>query len=81
MEQETLQFKIEGMTCASCAFHARKALEKLEGATEVDIDNWHKGNARILVDSPSVAKSDVALALDAVGYSMAELYQVPKSPA
>lgn len=72
MAEETLRFKIEGMTCASCAFHARKALEKLEGVAEVDIDSWHQGNARLLIDADSVTESDIAKALGEVGYSIAK---------
>ncbi len=62
MAKETLHFKIEGMTCASCAFHARKALEELEGVAEVDIDSWHRGNASHLVDADSVTESEIAKA-------------------
>jgi len=70
MTEKIFQFKIEGMTCASCAFHARKALEKLEGVTEVDIDSWHKGNASLILNDDTVTESGIATALDEVGYSM-----------
>lgn len=72
MAKETLRFKIEGMTCASCAYHAHKALERLAGVTEVDINSWHQGNARLLIDTGTVTESDIARVLDEAGYSIAK---------
>ncbi|MCI0709559.1 MAG: cation transporter, partial [Chloroflexi bacterium] len=72
MAKETLRFKIEGMTCASCAYHAHKALERLTGVTEVVIDSWHQGNARLLIDADSVTEGEIAKALDEIGYSIAK---------
>lgn len=70
MAEDIIQFKITGMTCASCEYHARKSLEELEGVTEVDIDNWHKGNARLHIKAGTVTQDTIATALDKVGYSM-----------
>lgn len=72
MAEKTIQFRINGMTCASCEYHARKSLEKLEGVIEVDIDSWHKGNTHLLINTDTVTQNDVATALGEVGYSMAQ---------
>lgn len=51
--------EIEGMTCADCAVHVRKALEKA-GASAVNID-WRQGAATIAADGPGLAEMNEAL--------------------
>lgn len=53
------ELEIEGMTCADCAVHVRKALEKA-GAREVKID-WGQGAGTIASGGPGLAEMNEAL--------------------
>ncbi|RMF82761.1 MAG: hypothetical protein D6737_00865 [Chloroflexi bacterium] len=67
--KHTIQFKIEGMTCASCAFHARRALESIDGVKSAHIDSWHNGNAEIEAASDDVDTEQISEVLTEVGYT------------
>lgn len=60
--------KIEGMTCGHCANSVTNALNKLEGASEIEV-NPQSGEAKLLIDA-AVADSDLAKAVDDAGYKL-----------
>ncbi len=73
MEDVTQRFKIEGMTCSSCAFHAEKALQKIDGVKAVYVGSWHKGHAELVSESGHVPISEIEQALAEAGYQYAEI--------
>ncbi len=53
------ELEIEGMTCADCAVHVRRSLERA-GAREVKID-WRRGAGTIASGGPGLAEMNEAL--------------------
>ena len=79
MSQDTrakaADFKIEGMTCGSCAARVQRALEKTDGVEQADV-NFATGNARVYsVDG--VTPEALARAVEKAGYTL----NVPAGPA
>jgi copper chaperone CopZ len=64
---QTLDLKIDGMSCGSCVSHVRKALEGVSG---VDVANVSIGSAQVRVNenaTPDVVAT-VIEAIDDAGY-------------
>ena len=53
------EIEIQGMTCADCAAHVRRALETA-GAREITID-WRAGRGKITAGGPSQAELNESL--------------------
>ena len=64
-----LQLPIEGMSCASCAAHVEKRLNRLEGV--VASVNYATENAAVSYDSSLVAPNDLIAAVEEAGYHAA----------
>jgi len=69
MEEKT--YPVRGMSCASCAAHVTKALQRVEGVKEVSV-NLATAKARIIYDAanPSATPEAMARAVQAVGFEL-----------
>lgn len=65
-----ITLKIEGMTCASCVSTVEKALQKLEGVTEVSV-NLATEHASIMYDPKKIGPKDFVKAVKGAGYEVA----------
>lgn len=63
----TIQLRIEGMTCDSCARHVRQALEQVPGVRRVDVPGWQAGRATVETES-LVDPRPLVEAVHAAGY-------------
>ncbi len=63
---DTLNFKVEGMTCGGCARSLRHALEAVPGVTveQVLVD----GPVRVQIDPAKAGRADVAAAVEGAGF-------------
>lgn len=62
---DTIELKIEGMSCDHCADHVRGALERVDGveAASVDLEG-----GRATVRARGVATAELTAAVEAAGY-------------
>ena len=65
--RETLAFAVEGMTCAACATRVEKALKRIPGVLEANV-NLVAERASINIVRGQVRSEDVATALERAGY-------------
>ena len=70
---EELDLQVTGMTCASCASHVEKRLNKLDGVDATV--NFALGRARVAFDPAAVDVDDLVGAVESVGYGA-----VPPAP-
>ena len=68
---------IEGMTCATCSGSVARALESVDGASDVKV-NLITERAEVAFDPSRVAPADLADAVEAVGFG-AEITRVEKA--
>ncbi len=68
---ETLSFRVEGMTCASCAQHVERALRKLPGVLDAHV-NLATETARVSLIKEWVNWSAIKQAVGEVGYRVLE---------
>lgn len=68
-EEETMQLKVEGMTCQNCAEHVRKAAESVEGVESARVD-LKPGILHIAGDSPN--REALARAIADAGYRLTD---------
>ncbi len=66
---ETLQVKIIGMSCASCAQRVENSLKKVDGVTEVGV-SFATEKARITYDETKTGQKDFIRAVENAGYSI-----------
>ena len=71
----TLDFRVEGMTCGSCAARVQRALQKAEGVEKADV-NFATGKARVRA-ARDVEPARLAEAVDRVGYKLEDLAPPP----
>jgi Cu+-exporting ATPase len=72
-------FPVTGMTCASCVRRIEKALNKVEGVAEANV-NLATEKARVVYD-PNVASPDqLKAAVEKAGYGVRDLPAVARSP-
>lgn len=64
---QTLNFKLTGLTCSACAKLAKKRLEKINGASEVEVQD--NGNATIVADL-AISKKEIKAALSGTDYDI-----------
>ncbi len=69
-EQEVFDFKVEGMTCGSCAARVQRALEKVEGVEQADV-NFATHQVRVKTATPTVDGSALKAAVERSGYRLA----------
>ncbi len=79
MAHTTVELPIEGMTCASCVRRVERALARVEGVEEANV-NLATGRARVALD-PSVATLDrLRTAVERAGYKVGETGRVVARP-
>lgn len=62
-------FKVEGMTCGSCAARVERALEKVEGVESAEV-NFATHHVRVKT-APAVTEPELAAAVERAGYALA----------
>jgi Cu+-exporting ATPase len=60
-------FKIKGMTCNMCVKHVTKALQEVEGVSDVKV-RLEDGNATVTYDPQKADKQTLKAAVDEAGY-------------
>jgi len=65
--KKTCEFKVSGMTCASCATTLKIGVKKLDGIEFVKAST-DKGNAIVSFDSTKTDEKKVKAAIDKTGY-------------
>lgn len=66
--RDSLNLKIEGMQCASCALNVEKILKKLNGVESVSV-NASLGKAHVEYNASLVSPEQMKTAVDGIGYS------------
>lgn len=56
---QTVELKVQGMTCGGCVKHVTKALQSVPGVTQVEVD-LASGRARVQGHLPSGAEALIA---------------------
>jgi len=68
--QSDFDFKVEGMTCGSCAARVQRALEKVEGVESAEV-NFASHQVRVKTAYPAVTERELAVAVERAGYALA----------
>ncbi len=68
-EKTTLELPITGMTCASCVARNEKALRKLEGVDEADV-NFATEKAHVVFDPAVLSAQDLVATVEKAGYGV-----------
>ena len=64
---EKLKFDISGMTCSSCASHVNRAVSKLKGVKNVNV-NLLLNNMEVEFDNKILKSDDIIQAVEEAGY-------------
>ena len=64
------KFTVTGMTCSACSAHVDKAVRKLDGVSEVNV-NLLGGSMTVEYDPAAETPEDIIAAVDAAGYGCA----------
>ena len=64
------KFTVTGMTCSACSAHVDKAVRKLEGVSEVNV-NLLGGSMTVEYDPAAESPEAIIAAVDAAGYGCA----------
>ena len=70
MAEKEITLPITGMTCANCANTIEKALGKLDGVKQVDV-NLVLERANLRYDGEALAQQDIVDRVDLIGYGVA----------
>jgi copper chaperone CopZ len=68
---ETVEFKISGMTCTSCAEHVNHEVNKLSGILKSDA-SYENGNAIVQFDNSKTTISQIESAINSTGYTVTD---------
>jgi len=66
---QTVNFDVEGMTCASCEQHVTHAVNELQGIVNVAA-SFEKANAKVEFDDSKTTKEDIEKAINSTGYKV-----------
>lgn len=66
---KTTEFKISGMTCASCEEHVNHEVNKLNGIVTSEV-SYENGNAIIAFDRSKTTEVEIEKAINATGYKV-----------
>ncbi|MCM4171886.1 mercuric transport protein MerTP [Arenibacter sp. TNZ] len=66
---KTTEFKISGMTCASCESHVDHEVNKLDGIVNAKA-SYENGNAVIEYDRTKTSETEIESAINATGYKV-----------
>ncbi|MFC1895093.1 heavy metal translocating P-type ATPase [Thermodesulfobacteriota bacterium] len=69
MSEQRVILPIAGMTCANCALNIRRALGKLEGVVEADV-NFASEHATVAYDSKTLSLPEIIRAVEKAGYKV-----------
>jgi len=69
MEIKTLTLPVEGMTCASCVARVEKALKKVEGVSEVNV-NFATEKVTLSFNSEAVNEAKLSEVVEEAGYKL-----------
>ena len=64
---KTVTLSVSGMTCADCASHVEKALQKVEGVEKSEV-NYDKKEAVVTYDDAKAGVEALTKATDGAGY-------------
>lgn len=67
----TFEFKIIGMTCASCEDHVNHEVNKLKGIVSAKVSS-ENGNAIIAFDKSKTNETEIEKAINSTGYKVAD---------
>ncbi len=67
MSEQKIELDVRGMTCDSCAHHVTRALQQVEGVSQVYIPNWASAHATVTAQ-PEVHKETLIDAIKQAGY-------------
>jgi Cu+-exporting ATPase len=77
MSNQHIQFSVTGMTCASCSSRVEKALKKVPGVLEANV-NLASEQATVSYDSSQIAPGQLAEAVERAGYGViTERVEIP----
>ncbi len=65
------QYKIKGMSCASCAHHIEKSLSKLPGVESCEV-NFATETAKVTFDEEKVHLDAMNAKIEPLGYELVE---------
>jgi mercuric ion transport protein len=68
---ETVEFKINGMTCTSCAEHVNHEVNKLTGILKSEA-SYENGNATVQFDNSKTTISQIETAINSTGYTVTD---------
>ncbi|HRI79175.1 MAG TPA: mercuric transport protein MerTP [Cyclobacteriaceae bacterium] len=68
---ETVEFKINGMTCTSCAEHVNHEVNKLTGILKSEA-SYENGNATVQFDNSKTTISQIEIAINSTGYTVTD---------
>src|SRR5262245_19419687 len=68
MTKQQLEFRVEGMTCISCAKHVAHALESVEGVENAIVPDWQSARATVITNE-RVSADMLIEAVTKAGYS------------
>lgn len=69
---KTTEFKISGMTCASCEEHVIHEVNKLNGIVNSKV-SYEDGNAIIQFDKTKINETDIQKAINTTGYKATDI--------
>jgi cation-transporting ATPase V len=72
-----IDFKVEGMTCGSCAARVQRVLAKTEGVADAEV-NFATGQAHVTLDRP-VPAVDLQARVEKIGYGLTPLADTPQA--
>ena len=70
---KTTEYKISGMTCASCEAHVNHEVNKLDGIVN-SITSYENGNAIIKFDETKTNELEIEKAINSTGYNVCKRY-------
>lgn len=68
---ETVEFKINGMTCTSCAEHVNHEVKKMTGILKSEA-SYENGNAIVQFDNSKTTIPQIEIAINSTGYTVTE---------
>ena len=72
---QTINFDVNGMTCASCEVHVKHAINELEGIVNINA-SYEKANAKVEFDNTKTTKEDIEKAINSTGYKVIDKKQI-----
>lgn len=65
--EQQVELDVRGMTCDACAAHVTKALQGVEGVSQVNVPGWTSAQA-VLLAQPGVTEAQLVRAVEQAGY-------------